>query len=92
MLKNLPAVQGTWVRSLGQEDSLEMGVNPFQYSCLGNPMYRGAWQAIVHGVAESDMTKRLSTAHYNIICPYAKLLLKITCHLTKCFLLYHKWF
>ena len=31
--------------------------NPLQHSCLGNPMDRGAWQAIVHGVAtESDMT------------------------------------
>ena len=28
--------------------------NPFQYPCLENPMDRGAWQAIVHGVAESD--------------------------------------
>ena len=25
---------------------------PFQYSCLGNPMDRGAWQAIVHGVTK----------------------------------------
>ena len=24
--------------------------NPFQYSCLENPMDRGAWQATVHGV------------------------------------------
>ena len=31
--------------------------NPFQNSCLGNPMDRGAWQATVHGVAkELDMT------------------------------------
>ena len=28
--------------------------NPLQYSCLENPMDRGAWQATVHGVAESD--------------------------------------
>ena len=26
--------------------------NLFQYSCLGNPMDRGAWQTTVHGVAE----------------------------------------
>ena len=31
--------------------------NPLQYSYLGNPMDRGAWQAAVHGAAkESDMT------------------------------------
>ena len=27
--------------------------NPLQYSCLGNPMDRGSWQATVHGVAQS---------------------------------------
>ena len=33
--------------------------NPLQYSCLGNPMDRGAWWAIVQGVAKSQI--RLST-------------------------------
>ena len=28
--------------------------NPLQYSCLGDPMDSGAWQATVHGVAELD--------------------------------------
>ena len=28
--------------------------NPLQYSCLENPMDRGAWQAIVHTVAKSQ--------------------------------------
>ena len=27
--------------------------NPLQYSCLGNPMDRGAWRAMVHGVVKS---------------------------------------
>ena len=31
--------------------------NPLQYSCLGNPMDRGTWQATVHRVAESDTTE-----------------------------------
>ena len=30
--------------------------NPLQYSCLENPMARGAWRATVHGSQESDMT------------------------------------
>ena len=31
-----------------------------QYSCLGNPMDRGAWQATVYRVAESHMTSRVN--------------------------------
>ena len=57
VLKNPPAsAEGTGLipesrRSLGKGNG-----NPFQYSCLGNPMDRGVWQATVHGVAkESDM-------------------------------------
>ena len=33
--------------------------NPLQYSCLENLMDRRAWQAIVHGVVESDKTEAI---------------------------------
>ena len=61
MIKNLPANAGDirdagsipwWGRSLGGGHG-----NPLQYSCLENPMGRGAWQATVHKVAESDITE-----------------------------------
>ena len=35
--------------------------NLLQYSCLGNPMDRGAWWATVRRVTESDMAEQLST-------------------------------
>ena len=36
--------------------------NPLQYSCLGDPMDRGAWQATVHGVTEElDTTEHTHT-------------------------------
>ena len=39
---------------LDWEDPVEKGNgNPLQYSCLENPMNRGAWQATVHGVMKS---------------------------------------
>ena len=43
------------VRSLGCEDPLEKGMaSPHQYSCLENPMDRGAWRATIHRVAQSQ--------------------------------------
>ena len=67
-VKNPPAIQEAWVRSLGLEDSLEKGNgNPLQYSCLENSMDSGAWWATVHGVAESDTTDGLTLAHLFIL-------------------------
>ena len=45
-----------WGRSPGEGKG-----NPLQYSWLENSMNRGAWQAIVHGITESDTTEH-STA------------------------------
>ena len=55
MVKNPSATQETWVCSLGQGDPLEKGLaNPCQYSFLEDCMDRGAWRAIVHGIAKSQ--------------------------------------
>ena len=57
-VKNLPANAGDarnagLIPGSGQAAGGGHG-NPLQYSCLGNPMERGAWQATVHGVAKSQ--------------------------------------
>ena len=62
MVKNPPAVQETWVQSLGQEDPLEKGMAaPSSTLAWGNPMDRGAWRATAHGVAESQTCKETDT-------------------------------
>ena len=47
-------IQETQVQPLGWEDPGGGHGNPLQYSCLENPMDRGAWQATVHRVAKSQ--------------------------------------
>ena len=58
MVKNLPASAGD-IRDLGSISGTGRYPggghrNPLQYSCLENPMDRGAWWATVRGVEDSD--------------------------------------
>ena len=57
MVKNLPANAEdrdmSSIPGLGRSPKEENG-NPLQYSCLENPMDRGAWWATAHGVAKSQ--------------------------------------
>ena len=50
LIKDMPAIQETWVQSLGWEDPLEKGTaHPLQYSGLENSM-----DCVVHGVDKSQ--------------------------------------
>ena len=61
-------MQEMWVQSLGWEDSLEKEMaSPLQYSCLGNLMIRGAWQATVHGVVRVGHNLATKTTKANEI-------------------------
>ena len=54
MVKNLPVIWKTWVRSLGWEDPLEKGMATHSRILAWRiPMDRGAWWATVHGVTKS---------------------------------------
>ena len=61
MVKNPPANAGDirhtgLTPGLGRSPGGGLG-NPLQHLCLENPMDRGAWQATVHRIAETDMTE-----------------------------------
>ena len=55
MVKNPPALQETWVQSLGWGDPLEEGMATHSSILAWRiPMDRGVWQATVHGVMNSQ--------------------------------------
>ena len=68
VVKNLPANaqdgrDAVLNSGLGRSPGGEHG-NPLQYSCLGNPLYRGAWWATVH--EESDATEHTHTMVFSL--------------------------
>ena len=70
LVKDLPANAGD-IEDIGSIPGLERSPggghgNPLQYSCLENPMDRGAWQATVHGVTESDTTDVIQHSTHHI--------------------------
>ena len=67
MVKNPPTNAGD-IRDMGSIPGLGRSPggghgNPFQYSCLQNSMDRGAWQATVHSVAESQTQLKQLSMH-----------------------------
>ena len=80
MVKNLPGNAGD-TRDIGlilgsERSPGEGNGNPLQYSCLGNPMDRGAWQATVPGVTKSQ-TQLSDIIHLNIDCNFCFYLWKL---------------
>ena len=63
MVKNPPAMQETWVPSLGWEDPLEKGKATHSLQCSG---LENSMDCVAHGVAKSG--KRLSDCH--VFCEY----------------------
>ena len=68
LVKNLPTKAGDAGLIPGLEEiPWEGNGNPLQYSCLGNPMDRGAWWASVHGIARVGhdlVTKQQYLLHF----------------------------
>ena len=55
----------TWIQSLGWDDPLEKSMATHSSILAWRiPMDRGTCWATAHGVTESEMTERLSTAHH----------------------------
>ena len=67
MIKNPPANAG-YIRDTGSIPGSETSSggehgNPFQYSCLENPMDRGAWEVTIHRVAKSQTGLKHPSMH-----------------------------
>ena len=69
MVKNLLANAGDTGSISGSGRSLGEGnENPLQYSCLENPMERGGWWAILHGVTKESDTTSVQFSSVSQLC------------------------
>ena len=68
MVRNLLAMQETWVWSLSQEDPLEDGLAAHSNILAQRIPWNGAWRATVHGIANSQGTaEQLSTHAWSLV-------------------------
>ena len=86
MIKNLPANAGD-IRDLGSIPGLGSSPrrghgNPLQYSCLENPMDRGAWWAMVHRVAKRWTQLKQFSMHACIV--HADIFQREHCNMSFC--------
>ena len=91
LVENLPAnARDVGWLSVQERSPGEGNGNPLQYSCLENPMHRGAWWATVYGVTkESDTTERLKQqfhAHLALSTSFCYITLTLLSSLYICFL------
>ena len=73
MVQKLPAMQDPGSGRFSGEGN----GNPLQYSCLENPMDRGAWRGIVCGVSKSQTRLSDLTLHFSV---FAYRIYNLTCH------------
>ena len=86
VVKNLPAMQETWIPSLGWEDPLEEGMATHSSILAWRiPRDRGAWWATVHGVAKSWTRLSLSTHTHTHPSHHHDVLIKLLSLTALCF-------
>ena len=79
MVKNLPAMQDTWVPSLGWEDFPGEGKgDPLQYFCLENPVGSGAWQSMGLQRIKPDWATNIITTQFNLVQSFSCVRLFVT--------------
>ena len=69
----------------------ERNGNPFQYSCLGNPMDREAWKATVHGVSRVGHDLATKPPPVYLLKKNNNFLVYPCCSIWHCFIIFYGW-